>query len=621
MGYWIDNINGGGENVKSAVSPYILCKFDDKWFSSNKLSSDPSENTPNIADDVVEKTSFYTIGIVTNPNSAGFNAYQHYKLTNASGSTGSIFDLDNLQHWNTLAKIGSANSPNGYDATSQARLNNEALFKDGDYNLNIVMKDLKPAHNQIATQKITVDNFRPFIKKLEICNPIGNPIYTYEWTIDGNNTNLVLTEGGTGLAIDPFYPITINFWSSEPLDDNGIFTRPQVDIGDKPAEYIKNIDGEYWQYSIRENSLLEDDIYAISISAIDLNYNQLFDLPDEIGTIPLSNLPLRDFYGFSNTQNLPDNETLNIVGCYLTQPSIVASKDANLALTGCISSESGCNTPDGSDAVPVSSFSYSLGGTENNIVTFTNNSEFGDYYMWDFGDGQVSYETTPSPHEYPNEYNAINYIASLTVSNSDGESNTYQTFIQIPGENSPEENGLTINCSYIANPVDDGYLNPPYKFSTNLENTNSDYTYQASYDFDDGNTETKSGTSTTVIHWYEDSFSAKTYFPRVFIHEYNGEELVNIYEKQLTGITTLGLPDVELEVEFPNNMKTILTGSELELNAQVSNGLGTHSFVWEIYDNIDGSGSPIDVVYNYDNNPTKSDLNGQGLFLYVAKVK
>jgi PKD repeat protein len=73
-------------------------------------------------------------------------------------------------------------------------------------------------------------------------------------------------------------------------------------------------------------------------------------------------------------------------------------------------------------ALPTADFSAAISG---GIVTFTNNSQGGTAYSWDFGDGQTSNEKNPV-----NTYNAPGtYNVSMTVTNSCGAATLQQTVV------------------------------------------------------------------------------------------------------------------------------------------------------------------------------------------------
>ncbi|HFC00802.1 MAG TPA: PKD domain-containing protein, partial [Phaeodactylibacter sp.] len=97
---------------------------------------------------------------------------------------------------------------------------------------------------------------------------------------------------------------------------------------------------------------------------------------------------------------------------------------------------------------PVADFDYSL---NNNQITFTNHSSFGETFLWDFGDGTTSTLENPS-HQYSS--NNV-YTAKLTVSNTCGKDATQQ-IITIVTSLEDLENNFFIHA--FPNPTNDFIL-------------------------------------------------------------------------------------------------------------------------------------------------------------------
>ena len=461
-------------------------------------------------------------------------------------------------------------------------------YPDGEYYFRAIAQDFGYNAGISNSSKRIVDNRRPFVRKLEIHNPAGNPIYTYEWTKEGEN--LILTEGGSSAPMNPFYPVQINFWTSEALVENGTIGRPLVDVGNHSADYIKNTNGESWQYEILGGKLLEQDIYSIEISGKDIAGNLVFDMPDESGIISISQIPFRTTEGFTNPKKLSTNEKISVTGCYLNSPPQQLKSGAKST-----SASSGCNPPNGSDGIPFASFTYSVGGAKNNIVTFSNNSEYGAYYFWEFGDGEVSYEKTPSAHEYPVESNSKAYDVSLSVSNTDGIMKKTTKKVLIPGEEAASSSLASVQAHYSVN--NDGVNNITYCFHTTVIPSKPSYTVKTNIDFGDG-----ASSSLNECHTYEKMFSAKTYYPAINVSVWDGNTFLGDIQKQLSPIIVTAQPDFDLEIDLNLDRTGILAGEEFELTANVTNGKGTHSFVWEIYnldiENMNNASKRVEYSYS-----------------------
>ena len=89
------------------------------------------------------------------------------------------------RYWNTRLKDGAA--WNGADA----KCNLETKFPDGKYKLYMKAEDKKIGHEVEDEPEIVVDNFVPFVHKIEVREAPGNILlYTSQWLWDGANSKL-----------------------------------------------------------------------------------------------------------------------------------------------------------------------------------------------------------------------------------------------------------------------------------------------------------------------------------------------------------------------------------------------------------------------------------------------
>ena len=86
----------------------------------------------------------------------------NYFVTNTKGEDGSIRNVQGSQYWNTNAEddgsgdnVGFANFAGKGDATK----NSEGPFKDGDYEIHIVLADLVNGNQDIVAGKVRVNIF------------------------------------------------------------------------------------------------------------------------------------------------------------------------------------------------------------------------------------------------------------------------------------------------------------------------------------------------------------------------------------------------------------------------------------------------------------------------------
>ncbi len=175
IGYWIQSGVSGGENVRSAATPYWLIKFDFQL------------NGPGPAGATENAVVYWDL----DADMQGIFAWQSclsWLVTNTSGTDGSTANVDANQFWRTDARKGTGAEPNGSDA-QRARENQEAKFPDGTHFVHIMLKDL--VHSTDTVRSVLVDNSRPYVRKVTVYSGL-NPIYHAEWVWDSGTAQLAI---------------------------------------------------------------------------------------------------------------------------------------------------------------------------------------------------------------------------------------------------------------------------------------------------------------------------------------------------------------------------------------------------------------------------------------------
>lgn len=98
--------------------------------------------------------------------------------------------------------------------------------------------------------------------------------------------------------------------------------------------------------------------------------------------------------------------------------------------------------------LPIAGFTYTI---NNQTVTFSNTSQHGVTYSWDFGDGENSISPSPT-HTYP--ASGGTFTVQLTVTNNCG-TNTYTQVITIAPNNIEEHTEKQFEVSIFPNPARD----------------------------------------------------------------------------------------------------------------------------------------------------------------------
>jgi hypothetical protein len=160
VGYHVNALFEKGvekHDVRTKDDPYILADFDDNWFpdgASGKFSD-------------VYADSGVAVGKLTElrvtPNDTAFPLTRHFIVTNTKGNDGRMANVDGGQFWNTNAKNDPATKDNNAAANfagkADAAKNAEARFKDGDYEVHVVMSDAAGNTVDESAGKLRLDNF------------------------------------------------------------------------------------------------------------------------------------------------------------------------------------------------------------------------------------------------------------------------------------------------------------------------------------------------------------------------------------------------------------------------------------------------------------------------------
>jgi PKD repeat protein len=410
VGYWIENVSGGGSNViGDGQKPYILYKIDNDWMK------DISEyvEIPNIFIDKIYDKDNMDI----QPNKLRKNT--HYIVTNTKGTTGKADNIDEKQYWDTKAHIENP-VPNGFNpGFKQATINKNAKFKDGEYRVHIWMEDqlyqkyletgredLKSHGVDDNSTVIVLDNYVPYVEKVEMFSGTTQ-IYNQYWELDASAQKLEFKGSCIGSTATGAENVTIIVYTSEPMSNLSVRI-DELNIDVQATKY-NGTDNSKWQavidkgpIAIYHNANLSSKVsfLPIKIDGKDLNGNSIQGFKNTDVVIPVTSLKTRT----SSTE--------------WTNPNIAFTPDTKhyLKIGNTLKSWNGCLYADFSaDRTNIA---------KDEKVTFTNNS-YGLFTQWNwtFEGGNPSASTDESPVvQYPN---AGTYKVSLTI--SDGLENLAET--------------------------------------------------------------------------------------------------------------------------------------------------------------------------------------------------
>lgn len=348
--------------------------------------------------------------------------YYCYLLTNVGNN---ISDPESIElvddgTWNTKLKSGEAwNS--SIDAVNPEL--GEGQFPDGKYYLNVLASDIVNIPTVPNEDEIIVNNFRPFIKKVEIIqdwtyNTITIPmtIYSAEWTWNGSNYQLLENE------IESRYAklegdLTITITASESMDD--ISLKIETLSNEEFLATSISDDSKEWEFLVPESSLI--GVHMLNITAVDM-----------------AGYSIEEFQYTHNTYSVPSR---NLAGDW-SAPQIVNPNGVELG--------------DTKHAFEISPTFIAFIASDqvlvpDEIVTFTNLSAgYDDSYIWEWhffykdALGSNLYELSnlrdPLPFKYPDDavYDGLLHDVELKVRDSDYQPVdilVYPEFILLADEN------------------------------------------------------------------------------------------------------------------------------------------------------------------------------------------
>ncbi|MBL6448709.1 PKD domain-containing protein [Fulvivirga sp. 29W222] len=317
----------------------------------------------------------------------------------------------------------------------------EAEFPDGKYVLRIRAKDISNNTNTdpnitVRDAKIFIDNFRPYIERVEVATQFGNlPITKYEgeWVPNAASGILDFSELNEG-TISPFYDIKVTVTASEPLRYDGVDNPVlQIDGISNPNLTAVSADRKQFTFTIPAYTIAAGDVpeeRTLNFTGLDLAGNALVAFDSEDSDVSYTAIPPR-----------------NADGTWPTAGIIPSGTDTRHSII--IDPSGSCWTSGGSggrvmvECDLVASFTHSTNESAPLTVQFTDlsvpaNEIIG--WKWDFGDGYTSTSQHPM-HTYAN---IGVYTVSLTVSSATEQS----TYIQAININM----GGSISSSFSATP-------------------------------------------------------------------------------------------------------------------------------------------------------------------------
>jgi hypothetical protein len=188
VGYFIEKWEKGGwaQSVMTADNPYRV--FNSTIF----YKTDADVPNPLKTEAIIEYKPDNKSKSPTTPGFYSWAQWFSYQVTNTKGPIGEEEEIDGNVRWCTDARK-PVKEENGYEPSyKKARIIDEAKFEDAKYQVGIVLGDLEHQPSTKKFKEFKVDNFRPYVKAVEIEG--GKFKYKAEWTWEPGAGQLTLEE-------------------------------------------------------------------------------------------------------------------------------------------------------------------------------------------------------------------------------------------------------------------------------------------------------------------------------------------------------------------------------------------------------------------------------------------
>jgi hypothetical protein len=210
-------------------------------------------------------------------------------VTNTSVGDGHIQHIDERYFWRTTVHketpCSTDHCSDAFDpATPEendyhtARINAEARFQDGTYQVHILLADLIHPLQEAANTKVVLDNFLPYVEDVEVIQD-GNTIYQAGWIVDNAQQRLEFGYYALPEQPPPGAQVAFRLTASEVLRDLNL------DL-DGQSVPLMSSDGLEWTGTATLPTAARET-YALTITGHDLANNALLAFDDATAT-PIS---------------------------------------------------------------------------------------------------------------------------------------------------------------------------------------------------------------------------------------------------------------------------------------------------------------------------------------------
>jgi len=284
IGYYVEKQEDAAwvNAIKSSATPYLLVDNAHGYFNSSSAAANPAINLA-----MHDRAAALKSIAPTTPADYVWEQWFTYMVTNTKGTDGKVANLDSAQFWATDAR-NSVASDNGFAVGyAKARINEEAKFEDGKYRVSIRMTDWvnTPADHQ---GEVTVDNFLPFVKKVEMT--AGAAVYEAQWAWGGGS--LTFTPNSKSGFAKCDQDLVVKITMSEPMKEVSLAV-PKISFTNTSVTPEANTKKKEWKFTIPSASIKNaktGDKLVLSIKGKDLADNELWGFASK-AAVPEASIP------------------------------------------------------------------------------------------------------------------------------------------------------------------------------------------------------------------------------------------------------------------------------------------------------------------------------------------
>ncbi len=507
-----------------------------------QLQNYTSPNTSNPLYDYTlafdEAPSTQANDIVLHPNAFGYGVRDVHIITSHASNTPNDRFFNTAIRQNQTENWANNNNLN-------AHYTGDAQFPDDRYRLYIDAYDVDYAdrpNNRLANRidvPIIIDNFLPYIKKVEVYSPSNTSIdlYKAEWTY--SNGNLIFNVNiSSNISSSQSQSLMIKVYPSEKLSNL------KLKLGNNQYNFQEDSSQDFWIASVTNNTPLSSRVHVLVFEGEDLAGNELLANPQSLPIkLANGNWPNGTITGADTWHEIKVNGGSSAFGAdFSTGNSCPNNKQANTnCLQICFNDSS---EPSG------------------NIIS----------WLWEFGDLNSSTSSSRNPsfiYSSPGTYDV-----TLTVTNTSNQTSSITKTITV--DDCDSNNGALISSNLTEG-------ESPQVIEFEDLSVGDIYSRQWKILDSSGNNITPSihflyGTedSTNIELVFEES---GTFYVSLDIEDYYG----NIVTSNTITITISEPPSTDLFVDFNWN-SPYYTGILTQFNSQVTGGCGNLSYRWTFND-------------------------------------